>query len=195
MKKNSPRPILPLIAVVSALLLVVQFVEFPVAGGGSTWHILGGTMVSMVLGPFAGLISMTIVLIIQALLGDGGITSFGANVFNLAVIGTLSFFIVKAFLARGFNAKRLGVSVFVASCIANVLTALAVGIEIGLYPLAGKLGGLMVTVPTMLFWYVPSGIIEGVVASALMVSLSRIRSVRLHGLDLCKASTLSDKKL
>ena len=106
-KKNYPRYIIPLIAVVSALLFVVQLFEFPVAGGGSTWHFLGGTAVSMVLGPFAGLMSMTITLVIQAGIGDGGITTFGANIFNMAVIGVLSFFIVKTFLSRGFTTKRL----------------------------------------------------------------------------------------
>jgi cobalt/nickel transport system permease protein len=185
-KKSSPRYIIPLIAVVSSLLLIIQFFEFPVAGGGSTWHFLGGTAVSMVLGPFAGLVSMTITLAIQAGIGDGGITTFGANVFNLAVIGALSFFIVKAFLSRGFSTKRLALGMFVASFISNVCTALAVGIEIGLFPMVGNLGGIFVTVPTMLMWYVPTGIIEGVVASTLIVSLSRLRGVRLLGLELCK---------
>ena len=186
-KKSSPRYVIPLIAVISALLLVVQLFEFPVAGGGSTWHFLGGTSVTMVLGPFAGLISLTITLIIQALaLGDGGISSFGANVFNMAVIGALSFFIVKAFLSRKFDTKRLALGVFIASFVSNVCTALAVGVEIGLFPMVGNLGGIMVTVPSMLVWYVPTGIIEGVVASTLIVSLSRLRGVRLFGLELCK---------
>ncbi len=173
-------------AVVSALLLVIQFFEFPVAGGGSTWHFLGGTAVSMVLGPFAGLVSMTITLVIQAGLGDGGITSFGANVFNMAVIGAMSFFIVKAFLTREFSIKRLALGVFIASFVSNVCTALAVGVEIGLFPMVGNLGGTLVTVPSMLIWYVPTGIIEGVVASSLIVSLSRLRGVRLIGLELCR---------
>ena len=186
-KKNHPRYIIPLIGVVSSLLLVIQLVEFPVAGGGSTWHFLGGTAISMILGPFACVISMTITLIIQALaLGDGGITTFGANLFNMAVIGALSFFIVKAFLSRGFSTKRLAIGVFVASFISNVCTALAVGIEIGLFPMVGTLGGLFVTVTSMLFWYVPTGIIEGIVASSLIVSLSRLRGVKLWGLELCR---------
>ena len=187
MRRNFPRSIIPLVAVVSALLLVVQIFEFPVAGGGSTWHFLGGTTISMVLGPFAGLISMTITLIIQALaFGDGGVTTFGANVFNMAVIGALSFFIVKAFLSRKFSTKGLALSMFVASFVSNVCTALAVGVEIGLFPMVGNLGGITVTVPSMLIWYVPTGIIEGVVASSLIVSLSRLRGVRLFGLELCK---------
>ncbi len=165
---------------------MVQLFEFPVAGGGSTWHFLGGTAVSMVLGPFAGLISMTITLVIQAGLGDGGITTFGANVFNMAVIGVLSLFIVRTTLSRGFTIKRLALGMFVASFISNVCTALAVGIEIGIFPMVGTLGGIVVTVPSMLIWYVPTGIIEGVVASSLIVSLSRLRGVRLLGLDLCR---------
>jgi cobalt/nickel transport system permease protein len=186
-KKKYPRNIIPLIAVVSALLLVIQLFEFPVAGGGSTWHFLGGTAISMVLGPAAGIISMSITLAIQALaLGDGGLTTFGANLFNMAVIGAMSFFIVKGFLSRGFTTKRLALGMFVASFISNVFTALAVGLEIGLFPMVGTLGGILVTVPSMLMWYVPTGIIEGVVASSLIVSLSRLRGVRLLGLDLCR---------
>ena len=185
-KKKSPRYIIPLIAIVSSLLLVVQLFEFPVAGGGSTWHFLGGTAVSMILGPFAGLISMTITLVIQAAIGDGGITTFGANVFNMAIIGVMSFFIVKTFLSRGFTTRRLALSVFIASFISNVCTALAVGIEIGLFPMVGTLGGIIVTVPSMLMWYVPTGIIEGVVASSLIVSLSRLGGVKLLGLEFCR---------
>jgi cobalt/nickel transport system permease protein len=165
---------------------VVQLLEFPVAGGGSTWHFLGGTAVSMVLGPFAGLISMTITIVIQAGIGDGGITTFGANVFNMAIIGVMSFFIVKAFLTRGFTTKRLALGVFLASFTSNVCTALAVGIEIGLFPMVGTLGGIIVTVPSMLMWYVPTGLIEGVVASSLIVSLSRLRGVKLVGLENCR---------
>ena len=185
-RKNSPRYITPLIAVVSALLFVIQLFEFPVAGGGSTWHFLGGTAVSIILGPFAGLISMTITLVIQAAIGDGGITTFGANVFNMAVIGVTSFFMVKTFLSRGFSTKKLALGIFVASFVSNVSTALAVGVEIGLFPMVGNLGGLIVTVPSMLMWYVPTGIIEGVVASSLIVSLSRLRGVKLLGLEFCR---------
>jgi cobalt/nickel transport system permease protein len=186
-KKNHPRYIIPLIGVVSALLLVVQLFEFPVAGGGSTWHFLGGTAVSMVLGPFACIISMTITLVIQALaLGDGGITTFGANLFNMAVIGASSFFIVKAFLSKGFSTKWLALGMFVASFISNVCTALAVGIEIGLFPLVGTLGGVFVTVPSMLVWYVPTGIIEGIVSSTMIVSLSKLNGIRLFGLEMCR---------
>lgn len=185
-KNQHPRYFIALIAVISALLLVIQIVEFPVAGGGSTWHFMGGTTVTMILGPWAGMISMTMTLGIQAALGDGGLTTFGANIFNMAVIGGLSFYIVKLFLIRGYSIKKLAAGMFIAAFASNVFTALAVGAEIGLFPLVGNLGGVAVTVPGMLIWYIPTGLIEGLVSSALVVALSKLGGVNLFGLELCK---------
>ena len=182
-ERTLPRSFIPLAAVIAAVVLIVQMVEFPVAGGGSTWHIMGSTLVTMILGPYGAAISLTIVLIIQALaFGDGGLTSFGANVFNMAVIGALSFFIVKILLNGSSSKKRLAASLFAASCLSNILTAFAVGVEIGTYPLVGSLGGIAVTVPTMLFWYVPTGLAEGVFTSTLVLSLSRAIPAKLHGM-------------
>jgi cobalt/nickel transport system permease protein len=193
-KNQHPRYFIALIAIVSALLLVIQIVEFPVAGGGSTWHFLGGTAVTMILGPWAGMISMTMTLGIQAAMGDGGLTTFGANIFNMAVIGALSFYIVKLFMIRGYSTKKLAVGMFIAAFTSNVCTALAVGLEIGLFPLVGNLGGVGVTVPTMLVWYVPTGLIEGLVSSALIVALSKLRGVNLFGLEMCRGNHKNNKK-
>ena len=186
-KRTLPRIFIPLAAVMAVIVLIVQMVEFPVAGGGSTWHIMGGTLVTMILGPYGATISLTIVLIIQALaFGDGGLTSFGANVFNMAVIGALSFFVIKMLLNGSSSKKRLAASLFIASWLANILTALAVGIQIGINPLVGTLGGIGVTVPTMLFWYVPTGLAEAIFTSSLVLSLSRIIPGKPHGLIMLK---------
>ena len=186
-KRTLPRSFIPLAAVIAAVVLIVQMVEFPVAGGGSTWHIMGGTLVSMILGPYGATISLTIVLLIQALaFGDGGLTSSGANVFNMAVISALSFFMVKILLNSSSSKKRLGASLFIAAWVSNILTALAVGIQIGIEPLAGNLGGLAVTVPTMLFWYVPTGIVEGAFTATLVLSLWRAIPEKLHGMAMLK---------
>jgi cobalt/nickel transport system permease protein len=195
-KRTLPRTFAPLVAIVAAVLVLVQLFEFPVAGGGSTWHVMGGTLVTMILGPEGGVISMTITLVFQALvLGDGGLSSFGANVFNMAVIGGLSFFLVKILLNRHFSSKRLAYSLFIASWASNVLTALSVGIEIGIYPLAGQIGGLSVTVPAMLFWYGPTGLVEAVLTSSIVVSLSKTRSIRLHGLEMLQNDNSRNSKI
>lgn len=184
-KRTLPRSFIPLVAVMSAVILLVQMVEFPVAGGESTWHIMGGTLVTIILGPFGAIISLTIVLIIQALaFGDGGMTSFGANVFNMAVISALSFFVVKLLLNGNFSKKRLGASLFIAAWLSNILTALAVGIQIGIAPLVGTLGGIGVTVPTMLFWYVPTGLVEALFTVPIVLSLSQATPTKLHGLKM-----------
>jgi cobalt/nickel transport system permease protein len=147
----------------------------------------------MILSPFAAMISMTMTLGTQAPMGDDGLTTFGANIFNMAIIGALSFLIVKMFLSRGYSTKRLATGMFAASFVANICTALAVGLEIGLFPLVGTLGGTIVTIPTMLIWYVPTGIIEELIASALVVSLSRLKGVRLFGLEPCRKKQLTEK--
>ncbi len=184
-KRTMPHSFIPLAAVISAVVLVVQMVEFPVAGGGSTWHIMGSTLVAMILGPFGAIISLTIVLIVQALaFGDGGLTSFGANVFNMAVIGALSFYVVKFLVGGSPSRKRLGAGLFAASWLSNIFTALAVGVQIGIYPLVGNLGGLAVTVSTMLFWYVPTGVAEALFTSSVVLSLARFAPTKLHGLNL-----------
>lgn len=185
-KHQHPHYFIPLIAVVSALLLVIQIVEFPVVGGGSTWHFLGGTAVTMILGPWAGMISMTMTLGIQAAMGDGGLSTFGANIFNMAIIGAFSFYLVKLALCRGFSTKKLALGMFMAAFTSNIATALAVGFEIGRFPLVGTLGGVGVTVPGMLIWYIPTGLIEGLVSAALIVAMSKLRGVNLFGLELCR---------
>jgi cobalt/nickel transport system permease protein len=184
-KRTLPRSFIPLAAVIAAVVLIIQMVEFPVAGGGSTWHIIGSTFVTMILGPYGATISLTIVLIIQALaFGDGGLTSFGANVFNMAVIGALSFFIVKMLLNCSSSKKLLAASLFIASWLSNILTALAVGIMIGINPMVGTLGGIGVTVPTMLIWYVPTGLAEAIFTSSIVLTLSKIIPTKLHGLSM-----------
>jgi len=199
-KRNMSRVFIPLAAIISAVILIVQMVEFPVAGGGSTWHIMGGTLVTMILGPSGAIISSTLVLIIQALaFGDGGITSFGANVFNMAVIGAFSFFVVRFILNGSSSRKRLGVALFIAAWLSNILTALAVGIEIGVAPMVGTLGGITVTVPTMLFWYVPTGLAEAMFTIPIVLSLSRVSPTKLYGLSMLfyskKQENSSEKQL
>ena len=74
------------LAILSALIFAVQMLTFPVAGGTSV-HILGGTLLAIVLGPYAGMMSMTMVLGMQAFFfADGGLLAFGANALNMAVL-------------------------------------------------------------------------------------------------------------
>lgn len=163
------------LAILSALVFVVQMLTFPIAGGTSV-HILGGTLLAILLGPYAGMLSMTMVLGMQAFIfADGGLLAFGANALNMAVIGSLSFFLVKILAGKTGSRKRFAASVFTATITSATVTALLTGLEIGVSQAFAGSGGVMFTIPTMLGVYAIEGIVEGAltsfVATGLMNSL------------------------
>ena len=176
------------LAILSALIFVVQMLTFPVAGGTSV-HILGGTLVPVILGPYAGMLCMTLVLGMQAVIfADGGLLAFGANALNMAVIASLSFFLLK-FLAGNFgNKKRFFLAVFATTLTSAVATAVFTGFEIGFSQAFVSLGGISVTVPTMLAVYSAEGVIEAALTSAvatgLMAALPRFHQTALAGLKM-----------
>ena len=79
----------PAMALLTALFFATQMMNYPVVGG-TTAHLLGGASLGIILGPWGGIVSVTIILVLQGLLfGDGGITALGANVLNMGVLGVL----------------------------------------------------------------------------------------------------------
>ncbi len=77
----------PLLGVLAAGIFVAQMLNFPI-GGGTTGHLIGAALAAILLGPYAMILIITVVLIIQALLfGDGGITALGLNILNMAIVG------------------------------------------------------------------------------------------------------------
>jgi cobalt/nickel transport system permease protein len=77
----------PLLGLAAAFIFAAQMLNFPVAGGTSG-HLVGATLAAVLLGPYAGVVVITAVLIVQCLLfADGGVTALGANVFNMALVG------------------------------------------------------------------------------------------------------------
>jgi cobalt/nickel transport system permease protein len=181
-----PRSLAPLLAVSSAFVFAAQMINFPIAYGTSG-HLVGGTFLSMLLGPYATILSMTIVLMMQALFfADGGIFTFGANVFNMAVIGGLSFFLVKLLAKNSKRSSWLFLSVFIASWLSVVLGSLACGLEIGFSPVFSDAGGIAVTVPAMLFWHVLIGLGEAVITTTLISQLHRLQPTVLNGLAILR---------
>jgi len=173
------------LAVSSALVFVVQLINFPVAGGASSVHILGGTFLAIILGPFAAMLSMTTVLMMQAFFfADGGLLAFGANAFNMAVIGGLSFFIVQLLMKKSAGRSRFASSVLIASWSATVLTALLTGLELGFSSAFAAAGGITLTVPTMFSVYVVAGLVEAVLTAGLAVSLRQWQPGVVLGLKL-----------
>src|SRR3990170_3589758 len=175
-----------LLAISSALVFAAQMINFPIFFGTSG-HLVGGTFLAVLLGPYAAMLSMTIVLMMQAFFfADGGIIAFGANVFNMAVIGALSIFIVKFLTRKSKSTRRFASSVFIASWLSVVVGSLAAAVEIGISPAFADAGGVMVTIPAMLFWHVIIGLGEGAITTTLIMSLQRLQPAVMGSLTLLK---------
>ncbi|HIJ16508.1 MAG TPA: energy-coupling factor ABC transporter permease [Thermoplasmata archaeon] len=96
---------LPRIAVLSAGIFVAQMLNFPI-GGGTTGHLIGGALFAIMVGPVIAIVGMTVILLIQALMfGDGGLTAFGLNAVNMAIIAPLMgwgvYTMLKPLLSKG----------------------------------------------------------------------------------------------
>jgi cobalt/nickel transport system permease protein len=97
---------IPLMGVMAAFIFAAQMFNFQVAGGTSG-HLLGGVLAAVLLGPWPATIVMTSVLAVQALIfQDGGILALGANIFNMAVVGTLGGYAIYRVLARLFGGEN-----------------------------------------------------------------------------------------
>jgi len=189
-KATYQKSLAPLLAVSSAFVFAAQMINFPITYGTSG-HLVGGTFLSIVLGPYAAVLSMTIVLLMQALFfADGGIIALGANIFNMAVIGGLSFFIVKLIAGNSIKGKRFFLGVFTASWLSVVLGALACGLQIGFSPAFSEVGGITVTVPAMLFWHVLIGLGEAAITTTAITQLYRVQPAVLNGLAFLKREAI-----
>jgi len=168
-EKEDSEKMIPYIGVLAAIIFAFQFVNYPVPGGTSG-HLVGGTLVAIILGPWASVIVLFLILVIQSLFGDGGITALGANAFNMGIIGGIvGFYLVMLFVKILNNTslkKELKVTIATAigSYIAIVLASFICGIEIGI---SGTIP-IEIAIPAMVFWHILIGIGEAII-SALIV--------------------------
>jgi cobalt/nickel transport system permease protein len=92
-----------LMAATGAGIFAAQMVNFPV-DGGTSGHVIGAALAAIVLGPWRGMLTMAVVLAVQCFVfGDGGITTLGANLLNMAVVATLVASCLYEFTTRRFS--------------------------------------------------------------------------------------------
>lgn len=166
-KRELDERMVPLMALLTALFFAAQMMNYPVIGG-TTAHLLGGASLGILLGPSTGLISMTIILVLQCLLfGDGGITALGANVLNMGVVGVLVPYLLFVFIIRATKGKQLFVGAFISGFVGDVLAATSAGLELGL-SVPTFLYGVSIAVPAMAIHHSIIGLAEGLVTAALL---------------------------
>src|SRR5271167_4284940 len=128
--------VVPLISVFAAFAFVVMMFNLPLPGG-TTGHAVGVTIAAIVLGPSGAILAISIALAIQALFfGDGGITTLGANCFNMAIVGSLVAYASYRLIAAGSNiaSRRRIVAAAVAGYLAVNAGAFVAAIEFGIQP-------------------------------------------------------------
>jgi len=130
---------LPLLGIGAAFSFLIMMFNIPLFGG-TTGHAVGGTLLAILLGPYSACISVTVALLIQALLfSDGGILAFGANCFNMAfVLPFLGYFIYKFVKDRSTTKKGEYLGIVLGSYIGINVAALCTAIEFGIQPLLFK---------------------------------------------------------
>jgi cobalt/nickel transport system permease protein len=183
----------PVMGVMSAFVFAAQMINFTIPGTGSSGHIVGGILLSALLGGGPALLCLTAVLVIQCLLfADGGLLALGCNIFNMGVIPCLVMYplIYRPLTRGGLSKKRL--------TLASVLAAVA-GLQLGAFSVVveTKLSGItLLPFGTFLLLMQPIhlaiGLVEGLVTAAV---LAYVASARPELLESARISRPVDRKL
>jgi cobalt/nickel transport system permease protein len=168
----------PLMGVLAAAIFAGQMLNFSVTGGTSG-HLLGAALATILLGPWAAVIVLTSVVSIQALIfQDGGLLALGANIFNMAVVGvTVSYFVYTSVqkLARG---KSWGIFVggAAAAWLSIVVASLAAALQLAL----SGTSPANISVPAMGGIHMLIGIGEGLITVGALAFLYAARRDLFH---------------
>jgi cobalt/nickel transport system permease protein len=160
----------PLMGIMAAFIFAAQMLNFPVAGGTSG-HFLGGALAAIVLGPWAGILVMTAVIALQALLfQDGGLLVMGANIFNMGLLTTMiGFGLYRSVIGR--NKRTRLVVTGVAAWLAVVVSALVTALQLWL----SGTTRLQIVVPAMLGVHVLIGLGEALITVAALSFIEQMR--------------------
>jgi len=171
----------PLAGLVAAFIFAVQMLNFPVAAGTSG-HLLGGALAAILVGPYTGVLCVSVVLLMQGVLfADGGLTALGVNITDMAVVTTVVAYAVFRGLVKVLPRSRR--SITAASFVAALLSVPAAAAAFTLlYAVGGttdvsigKVAGAMVGVHVLI------GIGEAVITSLTVGAVIAVRPDLVYG--------------
>ncbi len=175
----------PLLAVFAAFSFIIMMFNLPLPGG-TTGHAVGVSIAAIVLGPWGSILAISIALMIQAVFfGDGGITSLGANCFNMAVVGSLASYAIYRIVAgrAPIESRRRVIAAAMAGYFSINLAALVTAIELGIQPLLFRDASgaplyapysLHIAIPAMMLGHLTvAGLAETIVTAGAVAYLQR----------------------
>jgi cobalt/nickel transport system permease protein len=194
LRKDDEAQKLPVMAVTAALVFAGQMINYTIPGTGSSGHMCGGMLLSALLGPFAGFLSMVVILAIQCLFfADGGLMALGANIWNMAFYGCfVGYFLIWHPIMRSgwFGAGKKGgrariIAASVIGCIVTLqLGAFSVVVETSLSGITelpfGAFAALMQPI------HLAIGLVEGLITAAVLLFVYESRSELLQDVQTAK---------
>jgi len=180
-KLVSDDTVMPFLASISAFSFVIMMFNIPIPGGTSG-HATGVAILTLLFGPWVAIFSLSVVLLLQALLfGDGGVLAFGANAISMGLAGAFAAYFANKFALKFTNEK---ISWFIGGYAAAVMSSFVVAMLLGIEPMffsdeSGKPAffplGLNVTIPALvgshaLFF----GILEGFITLGALSLLKKV---------------------
>lgn len=171
----------PMAGLVATFVFATQMLNFPV-GLGTSGHLLGGALAAVLVGPWTGILSVSVVLLVQALLlADGGITALGTNITLMAlvavVVGWLVFRGARAVLPR--RTTSVAPAAAVGAFVSVPVTALAFT---AIYAVGGTAPVALDTLlAAMLSWHLVIGLGEAAITGLVVASVVAVRPDLVHG--------------
>lgn len=171
------------IGLAAAFVFLLQMINVPIPGGTSG-HATGAALVTIALGPAAGILAVSLALLLQAVVfGDGGIWAFGANVLSMAIVQSIAAWAIWRLIVKDpANTKLRSIGIFLAAWAAVVCGGLTTGIMLGAQPafFTGPEGplyfplGFSVSIPAMVISHILIGIIEAAITLGAIHLLARL---------------------
>ncbi len=172
---------IPVMGVMSAFVFATQMINFTIPGTGSSGHFCGGLLLSVLLGPYAGFLSMISVLAVQCLLfADGGILALGCNIWNMAFyacfVGYLC--IYRPMTKNNTKPVRIILASVLGSVISLQLGAFSVTLETLLSGITALSFGQFLALMQPI--HLAIGTIEGLITAAVIIFVESTRPELLH---------------
>ncbi|MDD7718814.1 MAG: energy-coupling factor ABC transporter permease [Eubacteriaceae bacterium] len=179
-EEEDPKKI-PVMGVMGAFVFATQMINFTIPGTGSSGHLCGGMLLSALLGPYAGFLTMIGVLLIQCLMfADGGLLALGANIWNMAFYGCFmgALLVWKPIMKKGMSKTKI----VLASVLGCVITLQFGAFSVTLETLASGITELpfSVFVATMQPIHLAIGTVEGLITAAVLCFVHQARPEILY---------------
>jgi cobalt/nickel transport system permease protein len=163
----------PLMGVLAAAIFAGQMLNFAVAGGTSG-HLMGAALATILLGPWAAILVLTSVVSIQALIfQDGGLLALGANLFNIGIVGVAVAYMAYRSLRKLAGGRKWGLYLggFIAAWLSIEVAALSVALQLAL----SNTSPANLAVPAMAGVHALIGVGEGLITVGALAFLSTAR--------------------